>query len=73
MEEKIEGLEELLDANFGVLTEKEVRDIVEGLLRKYKNGPKTRNVARKFKQELRKELERRDPKRVLFTIDKGGK
>lgn len=70
MEEKIEGLEELLDANFGVLTEKEVRDIVEGLLRKYKNRPKSYASAQSFRKELRKELEKRDPKRVLFTIDK---
>ncbi|MDK2839537.1 MAG: hypothetical protein PWQ83_1087 [Thermosipho sp. (in: thermotogales)] len=68
--ERIEGLKELLEANFGLLSEEEIKEIVEKLIKKYENKPKTRNMAKRFREELRKELERRDPKRVLFTIDK---
>lgn len=68
--ERIEGLRELAEANFGNLSEKEIEKIVRELLKKYQDKPKNRDIAKKFKQELRKELERWDPKRVLFAIDK---
>jgi len=68
--ERIEGLQELLEANFGLLTEEEVTKVVKELIKKYQNGPKNYSSARKFRQELRRELEKADPKRVLFVIDK---
>jgi hypothetical protein len=68
--ERIEGLKELLEANFGLLREEEVKKIVEKLVKKYQNQPKTYEAAKRFREELRRELERKDPRRVLISIDK---
>jgi len=70
MERKIEGLKELLEANFGGLKEEEVKEIVMKLLKKYERKEKSYQAAKEFRKELRRLLEQKDPKRVLFTIDK---
>lgn len=67
---EIVGLEELLEANFGYEKE-EVTKIVTKLLKKYKNKPRTYEMAQMFRKELRRILEQKDPKRVLFIIEKG--
>lgn len=69
MERKIEGLKELLEANFGGFKEEEVKEIVMKLLKKYERKEKSYQVAKEFRKELRRLLEQKDPKRVLFIID----
>ena len=69
--EEIVGLDELLQANFGLLKEEEVKEIVMKLLKKYERKEKSYQVAKEFRKELRRELERKDPRRVLFIIEKG--
>jgi hypothetical protein len=68
--ERIEGLQELLEANFGLLREEEVKEIVMKLLKKYERKEKSYQVAKEFRKELRRLLEQKDPKRVLCYIDK---